>query len=40
MNTSALIFMVVSIAIVTIITFYFFYKALTTPQKEDKNIED
>jgi len=39
MNTTALIFMVVSIAIVTIVTGYFFFKALTTPQKEEETQE-
>lgn len=39
MNTTALIFMVVSISIVTLVTGYFFYKALTTPQKEEKDEE-
>lgn len=39
MNTTALIFMVVSIAIVTIVTGYFFIKALTTPTKVEQEEE-
>jgi len=36
MNTTALIFMVTSFSIVTFVTGYFFYKALTTPEKSEE----
>ncbi len=35
MKTAALITMVLTLGIVTIITSYFFYKVLTTPPKEE-----
>ena len=35
MKTAALITMILTLGIVTIITLYFFYKVLTTPPKEE-----
>lgn len=35
MKTAALITMVLTLGIVTIITLYFFYRVLTTPPKEE-----
>ncbi len=36
MNTAALIFMTISFLIVSFVTGYFFYKALTTPDKSEE----
>jgi len=35
MKTAALITMILTLGIVTIITLYFFYRVLTTPPKEE-----
>jgi Ni,Fe-hydrogenase I cytochrome b subunit len=39
MNTIALVFMVTTLSIVTLVTGYFFYKAYTTPEKEEEKTE-
>lgn len=40
MNTSALVLMVTMMVLVTVVTGYFFYKVLSTPNKPDTGMDD